>query len=243
MASRGETFSYVLNDALSMGVIAFRKPELFATRTACFGVDSYWDVGLRYREPLELSGRIRALSGDIEALRSESFRSAAVSKRLFSEEAVRGNWLKLLAGESLNPNGMLLVDLSRLPGGLSDAYRMARDLDCRVIVAYMSRGLDDCGLTSYSLPAEDRSIALVPYCFVESGSRLRLVSPNLGNGRFVEGGASQILDGYLRLLIRTNGVSRAYVSGDIEDPVLSDVLADLRYLHGRELEAISVQTV
>lgn len=241
--SRGETFSYVLNDALSMGVIAFRKPELFATRTSHFGVDSYWEVGLRYREPRELPGRIRALSADVDSLRAESFRSSAISKRLFSEEAVRSNWLRVLAGDPLNTGGVLFVDLTRLPGGSRDAYRMARDLDCKLVVAYMSRGLDGSELTSYSLTSEDRSIALVPYCFIEAGGRLRLVSPNLGNGKVVEEGASGILEGYLRLLFRTNRVSRVFVSSGIGDPVLNEVLSNMRYLHGRELEAISVQSV
>lgn len=88
-----------------MGVIAFRKPELFASRTSRFGVDSYWGLGLRYRGPQELPERIRALSQDLDALRAESFRSSAMSKRLFSEEAVLGNWFKVLKGTRLTRRG------------------------------------------------------------------------------------------------------------------------------------------
>ena len=241
--SRGETFSYVLNDALSMGVIAFRKPELFASRTSRFGVDSYWGLGLRYRRPQDLPERIRALSQDVDALRAESFRSSAMSKRLFSEEAVLGNWFKVLKGDTLNASGMLFVDISTLAGGIQDAYRMARDLGCEVVVAYMGRGLDEAGVTSYSLVTEDRSVAVVPYCFIEAGSRLRLVSRDFSKGRFVEGDSRGILSDYLRLLVRVNRVSRVYVSRGIGDFELAEALSGLKYLHGRELVPIPVQSV
>lgn len=107
----------------------------------------------------------------------------------------------------------------------------------------MSRGLDEAGVTSYSLVTEDRSVAVVPYCFIEAGSRLRLVSRDFSKGRFVEGDSRGILNDYLRLLVRVNRVSRVYVSRGIGDFELAAALSGLRYLHGRELVPIPVQSV
>lgn len=241
--SLGETFSYVLNDAAAMGVIPIRRPELFVSRTSTFGVDAYWDVGLRYQPAKGVAELITTMSEDEDRVRRESYRCAAVTRRRFSLEAVESNWQKLLEGHTLNDSKMLVTDVSALPGGLDEAFERARQLECKIVLAYMSRGLEGTGLTSYSVLDASGAIAAVPFCYKESGTRLRIVSPDLANGRIVDEMSLDNTTEYLRLLVRTNGISTACIDEAASDPFLVSALSQVDYLEGRDLKPIRLQHI
>lgn len=239
--SRGETFSYVLNDALAMGVIGIRRPELFATRTARFGVDAYWDVGIRYTSPGHAVDVISELSHDGEALAAESIRSSSLARKHFSPKAVKANWLRLLNGSSLNVASAYIVDLSKVAGGVEGALQRARAFDCKYVIAFMSRGLLYEDVTSYSLPSFDRSQVVLPYCYLESAERVRYVSPNLTNGRIVEQPNEGDVIDYLRLVLRTNKIRDVYVDAEVRDDLLDSALSKVKYLEGRDLVSLRVE--
>lgn len=241
--SVGETFSYVLNDAAAMGTIVIRRPELFATRTSSFGADSYWDVGLRYQTAMEACDLISAISADENRLRRESYRARAICRKRFSIDAVERNWHLLLEGENLNTANMLVADISLLPGGLDEAFDRARTLDCKIVLSYMSKGLDGADLTSYSALDPSGDIAAVPFCYKEIGSRIRVVSPDLTNGRIVSETDPDTMIDYLRLLVRVNGISTAYVEESVSDAKFIEALSHVTYLNGRELAPLHLQQI
>lgn len=241
--SLGETFSYVLNDALAMGVVGLRRPELFATRTSRFGVDSYWDVGIRYEDPKDAAEIVLELSRDGDSLLAESSRAAAIARRRFSKDTVRHNWLKVLRGSSLNTESVYIVDISRLRGGISQGFAKARDLGCKYVIAYMSRGLEDARLTSYSLPSSDRSQVVIPYCYMEYGGRIRIAGPNMGRGRIVEASSFDDVVDYLRLVVRSHKIRAIYVDANVDDDQLIAACEDTEYLDGGELVPAEVQSL
>lgn len=241
--SLGETFSYVLNEALAMGVVAIRRPELFATRTSRFGADSYWDVGLRYQSVEDAVDLLERFESDDYLYRLESQRATRISRERFSLDAIKQNWFLLLNDASLNTNSLLLMDVSLIDGGVDSALDIARDLDCDVAMAYMSRGLDTHDLSSYSYVSQDRSQALLPYCYKESSDRLRLIGPNASFGRFDNEPTSDTVADYLRLIVRTNKVRKIFVDSSISDPVLDDALNVVDYLEGSTLVPVWVEKI
>lgn len=241
--SLGETFSYVLNDALAMGVVALRRPELFSTRTSRFGVDAYWEVGTRYTSVEQAVDQIEILNGDDDRLSSESQRSASLTAKRFDSSVVEDNWLRLLTRASLNIGNLLLIDVGRIGGGVEQAWQIARDLDCAVVMAYMTRGLEADKVSSYSMPSRDRSQTLIPYCYVESNSGVRHIGPNAKPGKVAEGISTATVTDYMRLVVRTNSIRKIYVDSRIDDAHLSDSLDALKYLEGGVLRPVATQAV
>ena len=156
---------------------------------------------------------------------------------------MESNWQKLLEGHTLNDSKMLVTDVSALPGGLDEAFERARQLECKIVLAYMSRGLEGTGLTSYSVLDASGAIAAVPFCYKESGTRLRIVSPDLANGRIVDEMSLDNTTEYLRLLVRTNGISTACIDEAASDPFLVSALSQVDYLEGRDLKPIRLQHI
>lgn len=243
--SLGETFSYVLNDALSMGVIGFRRAELYANRTAKFGVDSYFDVGVKYSTVDEAVELVRYLESNPEAARAESERAYLKSRVHFSATAVESKWEDLLTGTNRNDRTLYIADIADLDGGVDSAFMRARDLGASVVMSHLSRGLSAGQISSYSLVSNDRSQVVIPSCFIESGSRFRRVSPNLSFGVFVDGEEERRRDfyDYMRLVIRVHGVSTIFVDKSVVGAVDLSALRELRYLAGHSLMPVHIDVV
>jgi glycosyltransferase involved in cell wall biosynthesis len=109
--SNGETFSYVLNDAKSMGVISFFKRHMYCTTVGQrFCVDAYPHLGERYSTPKEVAQRIQELIKNKEETDSLSRRARQEVTQQFGGAKICQNLDTLLSGKSLLTNNLVVFD-------------------------------------------------------------------------------------------------------------------------------------
>ena len=124
--SRGETFSYVANDAMAHGVVSFIRSEMFTTRTPAFSADSYLGHGTRYRSNREL---LRALDSFVlspEQWLAESLAARESVVRRFSVDSVARAWSSILSREPLPRRSLLVLD-GAAPRGREEVARLTLD--------------------------------------------------------------------------------------------------------------------
>lgn len=103
--SNSETFSYVLNDAKSKGVITFFPEHMYYnTIGSSFSVNSYPESGIRYRSVSNLMEKIERLDCDISAQIIESKKSRNLVESSFSVKKISDNYKKIIEGISLRVN-------------------------------------------------------------------------------------------------------------------------------------------
>lgn len=241
--SLGETFSYVLHDALAMGVIVLRRPELFAMSTDRFGVESYPGTGILYDSPESATESIAELSKSPGRLEAESERSKSIVARTFSPAALRSNWLRLLSGATLNSESLYVVDLFGDRNNTSKALEKATQLGCRFVMAYMSRGLDKDAFSAYAQHFYERDQTILPYCYLEHKGALRYTRRGLSAGRIVKKTSVDDVAAYFRLIVRTHNIQNIFVDTNIGDEQLAEALRSVVYLDGRDLLPPTIQAV
>lgn len=107
--SDGETFSYVLNDAKSMGIPSLYPVHMYYASVGKFlSIDSYPFLGVKYKDDMDAVSFINKLYNDDAFYKecSDAARSEVLDN--FSLDAVKHNWDRLLSGNSLCINRLLI---------------------------------------------------------------------------------------------------------------------------------------
>lgn len=239
--SVGETFSYVLNDANAMGVVTLRRPELFRSATTRLAVDSYPDVGVRYRDAEHAVELLRRLSLDCDGLERLSTHARAVVASRFSHERVLRNWTCLIGGENMNTERLLIADADAYDADFERLCQKARSLGCNYVMPYLNRGTKQLDLTSFSFVESKSQVTVVPFAAHETESGFTLNTDSLRSGRAIADWEQDVAM-HLRLVVRTYKIGEVFVDRDVDAAGLRRLVDRLTYLHGDELRRMPVIT-
>lgn len=213
--SMGETFSYVLNDAKSLGVVAFFPDQMYMTSVGKkFAINTYPQVGLQYKSYEEAVDWAAALAQNKTTFQEASTRSRNEAIENFSLDKIRENWHQLLVGEPLNNKSLLIYD-SRI-ARRQDALNFARSNDIRYVVSLRNRDIDISGNSLTSVDPDSGIISVLDYLSENSEAELfRTVQIDLGkikvgNGPFLVHPKPEETAAYFQLLCRSYKIGKIY---------------------------------
>lgn len=138
ITSRGETFSYCLQDAKACGAIGFYPSDMFSNRIRNYiVVESYPWMGNKYISVDELVDSMEALAADDEALNRSSARAVADVRDEFSVQAIAKNWDRVFRNEELGDRAMYIYGKDRSEE--SDVTNKCKALDIRYALPFLNQ--------------------------------------------------------------------------------------------------------
>lgn len=139
ITSRGETFSYCLQDAKSCGAIGFYPSDMFSNRIRNYiVVESYPWMGNKYVSVDDLVSSMESLACDADALVAQSTRAMSDVRSEFSVQTIANNWAKVLRGESLSDRAMYIYGMTR--NEEADIVNRCTALDVRFALPFLNQG-------------------------------------------------------------------------------------------------------
>lgn len=159
--SMGETFSYVLNDARSIGTVSFFPTQMYENRSGSVVVDSYPDMAGRYTNETDLVEKLKYLEKNNERLLNQSRAARNHVLQNYSLPAVKNNWRSLLCDQPINNNSILFLDFSCRNYSMKDALELCKAYNCRYLLPYLNQGPSIRNEHGYSWYSEDYDVAVL----------------------------------------------------------------------------------
>lgn len=239
--SRGETFSYVLHDALASGVVCFRRPELFSTRLSRFGVDSYPDVGVRYCSPSNVRELIERWEQSDELVVRESYRSRILVEKRYSLNSLVQRWRKVLLEQDVLTSTLIMVGSADVPSHEIDG--VARQKGTNLVFYWKCRGVDQGAISSYSSYDNESGLVSIPDFRIEAGPRERYVRQGFELGGSVQSTVEDEAIEYFRMLFRTHQIGFVHLLGFSDDLVeVRRIIESAKVFDGNKIRSVVVTT-
>lgn len=245
--SRGETFSYVVNDAKACGAIAFFPASMFANDARPFVLDSYPDQGVRYGSVADLVSKLENFerSASLRRRASRAARREVVSR--FSVDVIADNWRRVLLGEALNDESAVLVDLRRGNASLQTALQQCRRSGAKYLVSFRNGGFDPFEWPGFSWRDPGSDAVVIKHWAHERDGRPYPIRGVGGFGVAALDGSEEVPEPrlvelqYWRLFVRLYKVSTLWVDSRLGQE-MGDLLAGIRVFDGvdRRLRALDV---
>lgn len=231
--SNSETFSYALNDARALGVVAYHPSHMYM---CCFEwgcVENYPDSPHKYSSPDDLINKMALVAQDDEMLSRESARSRNFVENNFSLRRVALNWVDVIEGRDL-PNKALILDGTQF--SVADAFKRAEELGASFVIFYLNK-VDYDFSDSFAVFDEESGICIVRYyldCVQGGVFRLlrklwdtkRIGPLDLGDGELAKDTAL-----YLQVVMRIYKIGVFYVSNAVlKESAFDIVRLDERFL-------------
>lgn len=220
--SVGETFSYVVNDAMSHGVVCFIRGEMFAPRIPGFTADSYADHGLRYGSQRDLLRQLDALVLDPERWSLESARARQSVERRFSVPALAQAWDMVLRGDRVPRRTMLILDGRERGADRAEVARLASAAGASVVMFDRNRGWSARPNGAYSEHFAEEDVTLVRNYLSEIDGELWRYDRAASRGRIVSVENREETVGHLCLVCRLNEVTDIALDASLEGTGIAD---------------------
>lgn len=224
--SLGETFSYVLNDAKSAGVVSYFPHTMYENHVSAFALDSYPDMPGRYVSVDSLIESMEHLERNPDRLAAESHRERAYVLRHFSLEKLASNWSDLFSGVDLNRERVLLVDLAARGWTLEQAADRAAALGCRYLVPHLNRGLPAKAPSGYSAHYSSLGVTVVRDFVYEHAGEARHLRGRNGrptkeiSGRRFKGETEGEVLTFWKMLTRIYKIGELRVGSEVDDALV-----------------------
>ena len=239
--SKGETFSYCLNDAKASGAITFYPEQMYFMNVGFnFIVESYPWSGLKYSTVSNLLKKMRKLVSNKSLLETESLRSRQVVVDHFSIEAISKNWDKLLEGSSLNRETLFVYDAGNSELSWSDVVERCKRSGAKYAMPYLNRDVSGMTLAATALDQEN-DIVKVGYYLVEDAHtgelhRTRCLNKHEGKLYFGVGESAEEVEAetvaFLQLVTRVNKVGRIVLDESVNSESLKNAASKVQSFFG-----------
>ncbi|WP_346351647.1 hypothetical protein N2M06_03850 [Oceanimonas sp. AH20CE76] len=240
--SNGETFSYVLNDAKSKGVVTLYPEHMFENNISGeYTVVSYPESGVHYKTTDELINKIIELEKNKESLKLESYHSRDFVVKNFSIEKISENWERLITGRPINTKKCYLLDSSLESFGSKSEFQrfiMKNDIHSVIIIEDKNNLSPEFDALSYY--DKLNGILYHRYIYNINGGTLRKfvklddkskMYKYTSNGDIVEKEKKEHVINFLRLYKRIHKVDKFILNETLNKKFKDELSIDLEMIH------------
>lgn len=250
ITSRGETFSYCLQDAKACGAIGFYPCDMFSNRIRNYiVVESYPWMGKKYISIDDLVASMEVLAADDDSLNQSSARAIADVRNEFSVQAIAKNWAKIFRDQQLNDRAMYIYGESR--NDESDVVNKCKALEILYALPFLNQS--EISFRSERLTEFDEvnSIVHLKYYVSSIGDKTFLSVGKFGDrSAFLKNPDREFkstLEGamlYLHVVIRMYKIGRVYLDKNLVNSVCGKALKNIAAMSleatGLNLEVVPI---
>ncbi len=244
--SRGETFSYVVNDAMSHGVVTFIRGEMFATKIPEFAADSYPDHAIRYSSYRDLMRLLDAHILDQNTWQAASIRARAGVERRFSIESVAAAWDRVLTCAPVPRRSLLIVDGRVRGSSRRDAVELSAAAGAALVLFDRNRGWTARPNGAHSEHLEEEGVTILRHYVSEIDGKLWRYDRLASRGALLAKERPEVTAEFLSLVCRLNEITDVKIDQSLEGSVIAAAAdrwaesADPYGIFGRRVELIDL---
>ena len=167
--SDGETFSYVLNDAKSMGAISFYPQHMYWTFVGNrFCIDAYPELSHKYVNSDDVVEQVTKMLENKDITKKLSAKSRDEVVKKFGLSKITENWRALLSGEALTAFHLLVID-SSVTLNANDLTRLCETSKADYVIS-LGNKIDIFDDNGFSIKVPGVNTYLIRHCFNLNGS-------------------------------------------------------------------------
>lgn len=244
--SIGETFSYALNDAKALGVVTLLPEEMYFTDIdGKYVVDTYPQVGIRYRSIPEAIQIVCNLASNLDEFERESKESRAVIERNFSLEAVSRNWREIFQGNHLNNNRLFIY--GKRFSEWDQVLGYTRRLGAAFALPYRNKGFHALGPCVAEFDQNSGVTRILDSVTESEGKLRRTVDLSRGFVETFTGPELESLDiaeqrSFLQLICRSYKISEILIDRDLEHEMIVSACEGLTMYGGIRDRIVPIST-
>ncbi|AEI35689.1 glycosyltransferase [Francisella salina] len=237
--SNGETFSYVLNDAKSLGAITFYPSHLYYTDVDNrYVIESYPRSGIKYDSSDDLIVQMTSLLKDEKLLQDASEQSRSFVVDNFSVDKIRDNFISIIEGTYESVHMLFVIgEVSR-----DKILEIKKKYNISVVVSYLNELGTFDNSNKFTIYDRENDIVYLRYYLDQINGEKYLsickqpyIHAVKGYKKFKEENIKSL--GYLHAWCRSQKITDMYIYGNYKDN------STLRYVFDEISKRISVYEI